>query len=297
MVKRMTLKLEMMRCFRTVAQHGSLAKAASELGRTPSAVSMMLSQFEEQLGAPLFEAQRKSRLSQLGLQVEALVIRQLDSFDGTVEMIEALARADQGFVRLSVTPSLAQTFLPGVLGQFKAHHPDVRLHLGDKDTCGVLADLRTGQADLGLASSAAITDFPTHRLFSDPFGVICRRDHPLARDWDSLTWADLSSEGFIANGLCDQIDDPDFALVREGARFYVRNTASLLGMVQAGMGYTLLPERALPEDLDTLVFLPLKDSDARRDVWLITQPEHLLSPAAQAMADCICEESNRLQAG
>lgn len=293
----MALKLEMLRCFRAVAQHGSLAKAASELGRTPSAVSMMLSQFEAHLGAPLFEATRKSKLSQLGQQVEVLVIRELERFEGTVEMIEALAHADMGLVRLSVTPSLGQTFLPGVLGTFRTQHPDVELHLSDKDTAAVLADIRSGQADIGLASSGEIPGFPAQRLFSDPFGVICRHDHPLARDWDSLTWVDLSSEGFIANGLCDQIDDPDFVLVREGARFYVRNTASLLGMVQTGIGYTLLPERALPESLDMLVFLPLKDSDARRDVWLITQPEHLISPAAQAMSDCICDEVTRLQIG
>ncbi|RFP90221.1 LysR family transcriptional regulator [Rhodobacteraceae bacterium 63075] len=291
----MAIKLEMLRCFRAVARHGSLAEAASALGRTPSAVSMMLSQFEEHLGAPLFEAQRKSRLSQLGQQVEALVIRQLDSFDGTLETIEALARADMGLVRLSVTPSLAQTILPGALGRFRARHPDVELHLTDTDTTGVHADMRSGQADLGLASSGAIAGFPAQRLFSDSFGVICRRDHPLARDWGRLTWADLSSDGFISNGLCDQIDDPDFARVRDGARYHVRNTASLLGIVQAGLGYTLLPERALPADIEALAFLPLKDSEARRDVWLITQPEHLVSPAARAMADCIREEVSELQ--
>ncbi|WP_254703064.1 LysR family transcriptional regulator [Roseovarius sp. THAF8] len=53
----------MLRCFLTVAERGNLADAAEALGRTPSAVSMMLRQFEDHIGAPLFEAGRKSRLT------------------------------------------------------------------------------------------------------------------------------------------------------------------------------------------------------------------------------------------
>ncbi|MEL6121714.1 MAG: LysR family transcriptional regulator, partial [Pseudomonadota bacterium] len=42
----MAIKIEMLRCFRAVADSGSLADAAEILGRTPSAISMMLRQFE-----------------------------------------------------------------------------------------------------------------------------------------------------------------------------------------------------------------------------------------------------------
>ena len=56
----------MLRCFATVARSGNLADAGDKLGRTPSAVSMMLKQFEEHLGAPLFESERKSKLTALG---------------------------------------------------------------------------------------------------------------------------------------------------------------------------------------------------------------------------------------
>ena len=54
----MALKLEMLRVFQTVAEQGSLSSAAAKLGRTPSAVSMMLSQLEEDIGDRLFESDR-----------------------------------------------------------------------------------------------------------------------------------------------------------------------------------------------------------------------------------------------
>ena len=67
----MAIKIEMLRCFRAVADHGSLAEAARTLVRTPSAVSMMLKQFEEHVGAALFESARKSRLTPLGELIHA----------------------------------------------------------------------------------------------------------------------------------------------------------------------------------------------------------------------------------
>src|SRR6056297_3082102 len=99
----------MLRCFRTVADHGSLSEAAAVLGRTPSAVSMMLKQFEDHIGAPLFETARKSRLTPLGELVLHEAGRGLSHFDRTLAAIEGLSRAERGHVRLAVTPSAAES--------------------------------------------------------------------------------------------------------------------------------------------------------------------------------------------
>ena len=80
----MAIKIEMLRCFAAVARSGNLADAAETLGRTPSAVSMMLKQFEEHLGAPLFESERKSRLSALGRFALDEAMRELDHFERTI---------------------------------------------------------------------------------------------------------------------------------------------------------------------------------------------------------------------
>ena len=64
------MRLELLKTFRIVAEQGSLARAADILGRTPSAISMSLSQLEAELGAPLFETDRKNRLTPLGERVQ-----------------------------------------------------------------------------------------------------------------------------------------------------------------------------------------------------------------------------------
>ena len=283
----MSIKIEMLRCFLAVAESGSLAEASGRLGRTPSAVSMMLKQFEDHIGAPLFETSRKSKLSPLGGQVLAEARRELAHFDRTVAMIEGLSKAEQGLVRLVATPSVAQMILPPVIRRFLDTHENVQIDLRDMDSQSVHHEMRAERADIGLAGIGPMSGVDALPLFRDPFGVVCRADHALSRDWDRLTWADLREVSYIANGLCDQIRDPDFRPIRAAAKLSVHNTASLLGVVREGIGVTVLPKLAVPPEFADLVFLPLLDSTAQREVWMLSQPAAMLTPAARALRDAL----------
>lgn len=285
----MAIKIEMLRTFRAVVQHGSLTNAAEALGRTPSAVSMMLRQFEENVGAPLFESGRKARLTSLGQMVDDIARREIEHFNRTVEAIEGLSRAQSGLVRLAVTPSLGQSLAPGVIAAFRRDHPGVRIELRDMTTAEIHAALRADAADIGLASDGPLPGFEGQVLLSDPFGVVCHSEHELARDWDRLTWSDLVGVEFIENGLCGQITDAAFGPVLAGARLVAPNTSSLLALVRAGMGTTVLPQLAVPPSDRSLAFLPLVDTSARREVWLLAQPEDALSPAASALHKSFAE--------
>ena len=67
----------------------------------------------------------------------------------------------------------------------------------------------------------------------------------------------------------------------------MRNTASILSMVRAGAGITILPQLAVLPDFLDLEFLPLSNTQTRREVWMLSQPSSALSPAAQALAEAI----------
>ena len=291
----MAIKIEMLRCFCAVVQHGSLNEAANQLGRTPSAVSMMLKQFEEHIGAALFETARKSRMTPLGDMVYNEARREIEHFGRTVAAIEGLSRAEQGQVRLAVTPSVATAILPEVIRHFRRNHPMVRIDMRDMDSASVQRELEAERADIGLASITAGPGFERKLLFSDPFGVVCAMDDPLAIRKDPVSWAQLAGRDFIANGLCRLIDDADFAPILESALMSVPNTASLLALVRAGVGLTLLPRRAVPLDDEGLVFLPLAGSDARRQLYLVSQPRRLMPPAARAFLRVLETETANLR--
>ncbi|MFU1476292.1 LysR family transcriptional regulator [Roseovarius sp. C7] len=279
----MAIKIEMLRCFRAVADHGSLADAAEKLGRTPSAVSMMLRQFEDHIGAPLFESARKSRLTPLGELIRAEAERELDHFERTVRSIESLSRAEHGNVRLSATPSVAQVILPPLLKAFMQEFPGVRVEISDTDSATIERDLAAGRADIALASIGPMQGFDRELVFTDAFGVVCPVDHPLAQNWSRLDWTSLTDHRFIANGLCQHIPDAGFQPILEASTLFVRNTASILSMVRAGAGISILPELSiLPEFLD-LEFLPLQDCEIRREVWMLSQPQMMQTPATRAL--------------
>ena len=283
----MAIKIEMLRCFHMVAEHGSLADAADALGRTPSAVSMMLKQFEDHIGAPLFESTRKSRLTPLGEMIYAEASRELAHFDRTVSAIEGLSRAEQGHVRLAVTPSVAQTVMPPVLEAYLKLHPGVTVEMIDTDSRSVHRELVSERADIGIASLPPIPGFERELAFTDAFGVVCPVEHPLTRHRQGIRWQHLEKTNFIANGLCSYIHDEAFVPILENARLMVRNTSSILSLVRAGVGVTLLPELAILPEYNDLEFLPLSESTARREVLIFTPPTAMLTPAARALVAAI----------
>ena len=283
----MAIKIEMLRCFRAVAESGSLADAAETLGRTPSAVSMMLRQFEDHIGAPLFETSRKSHLTPLGHLIRQEATRELAHFERTVAAIEGLARAEQGHVRLIATPSVVQVVMPPILRAFMADHPEVRIDLRDADSATIEEDLRQDRADIALASLGPVTGFQRRKFLSDGFGLVCTADHALSRapfDWDSLT-----KHRFIANGLCAHIEDDAFQPILTHATLTVHTTGSLLDLVRAGVGVTILPRLAVLPQNEDLTFLPINTIPASRDVYLFTPQTNLQTPATKSMVGAIMD--------
>jgi DNA-binding transcriptional LysR family regulator len=277
----LAIKIEMLRCFTMAAQHGSLALAAEALGRTPSAVSMMLKQFEDHIGSQLFETARKSRLTPIGELIYEEARREVAHFENSVSVIEGLSRSELGYLRLAVTPSVATAMLPAIIHRFCQMYPEVQIDIRDMDSAAIARDLERERADIGIGTLPKIDGMNRVQLFSDPFGVVCRADHALAQNWDHLSWHDMHEHVLITNGLCELITDPDFVPIFEKSRLMVRNTASLMGLVREGVGITVLPRLAVTGPQDNIVFLPLKDVTARRVVHLVSQPQNLLMPAAR----------------
>ncbi len=285
----MAIKIDMLRCFTMVATHGSLSEAADALGRTPSAVSMMLKQFEDHVGSALFETARKSRLTPVGELILAEARREVAHFENTVSVIEGLARSELGFLRLAVTPSVATTVLPPVIFRFAERHPKVQIDLRDMDSATIARELDLERADIGIGSFPVVEGMRRTELFSDAFGLVCRKDHPLVENWDQLDWRSIGDQTIIANGLCKQITDPDFAPILARSRLMVPNTASLLGLVRQGVGITVLPQLVVANLLDEFAFLPLADVTARRTVHLMSRPNNLLMPAAREFLNLVTE--------
>ena len=272
----MAIKIEMLRCFATVARTGNLAEAALRLGRTQSAVSMTLKQLEENLSQRLFESDRKNRLTTLGEQVLGLAQIQLKQFDYTIEAIETCARSPNGLIRIASIPSVAAQVFPSAIEALTARHPGLRVELRDTDTGQVLDALVRGQADIGIVSGRhALNDIRQATMFSDDYGLLCAPDHPLALQKQALTIDQISSAAFIRNRLLDLIETPAFQEAIAGSRIAVHNTMSLVAMVRTGTWVTVLPRSVVQFMSPDLAFRPIADLTDLREVSLLMREKPL----------------------
>jgi DNA-binding transcriptional LysR family regulator len=127
----------------------------------------------------------------------------------------------------------------------------------------------------------------------DPFGLVCRADHPLAAETGPVRWRELAGHTFLGlghdtgirplvqsvDGLPDNLRQPEVE---------VSNIATLEGMLIAGLGISVLPHLAMPDHhANDLVFRPLVEPELARDICLITRQGRSLSPAAESMRDMV----------
>ncbi len=278
----------MLRCFSVVAEAGNLADAAVRLGRTQPAVSMALKQFEERLGQRLFVSDRKSQLTPIGQQIFALAQTELRQFDDTVKAIQTAASAPKSLVRIAAVPSVAGLVFPSIVQRFKDLCPGTKIELRDADSQQVINALSRGTADIGIASANyELNGVQKTPLFTDRFGLICSRRHPLAQQPGPLKLGDIAAADYIKNDLCDMIDSQDFQFLTSQTDISVRNTLSLIAMVKSDRWVTILPKTVLHIAPSDLVFREVSDLSMQRQVHLFLREKSPFYEYAEKLAGLI----------
>ena len=281
------LKLMHLRCFAMVAETGSISAAAKRLHRSPSAISMTLSNLEAEFGRNLFESEGKSRLTPFGDYVLNIASDQLNRFDRAIDSIQAYANNGFGRVDIASVPSFAMHYLPSLLSTFSKQYPQITLAIRDDSSSHINQLITQGEIDVGIASPIRenTEQINYQSILTDPIGVVCSPEHHLAKLNRPLTWDDLQGEAFIANGTCNRIKDPDFRTIVDAAEMDVQNTTSILAMISANVGVTTLPQLAIPETRKDVVFLKTEYENLHRSIGILTPKDRSLSPASSAFVE------------
>jgi DNA-binding transcriptional LysR family regulator len=231
--------------FMAVAVAGSVTGAAARLGRTQSAVSVQLRQFEELLGARLFVRQaRGMRLTEAGERLVPAVRHALDA----LEALPATLRAPlDGQLRVALPDDYGTGPIQQVLSAFARRHPEVELVI----TCALSSDPRGGllrdEVDLAVA---ACPDVPLDAtLLAEEATVWAAQadfrpgDHPVlpvALFDRQCWWRDAASDALDRAGRAWRV-----AVTSE-------STASIKGAISAGLAVGALAASALEPDMRTL---------------------------------------------
>ena len=291
----MLFKLEMLRVFRVVAEKGTLSAAAQVLDRTPSAISMMLTQFEDHVGAALFETDRKNRLTPLGQLVLEESRRATDVFDRSAEALRRHALSTAGIVRLAVVPSATVSLLPTVIEAFRSSRPDVRIEISDVDSAAVRRRVQIDEADIGILSARPGDSSEGTAILTDDLGIVCAEDGPVHQAHMTAggpsDWGLLAQEPLIANPLCGLVEDPSVQSLLTASPLTARNTPAILSFVRRGLGASILPFDAVKSQPVGVEFFVPTNPLCRRELRKIRQDIPNRSPAVEAFWSLLTEQA------
>ncbi len=245
------VSLKQLRYLDLLASAGHFGRAAERAGVTQPALSMQIVGLERELGAPLVERMASgARLTQFGAEVAARGARIL----AAVRDLEALAQARgevlSGPFRLGIIPSVAPFLLPRLLDIAAVRFPALRISVRETITTVLVDELVGGDLDAVVASLPLNSDeleeapaFDDAFLLAAPSGTRHALQSPALAELISADELLLLEDGHCirdqALAVCHAIDP------RRLRSFGATSFSTLLQLVAAGHGITLLPELAV----------------------------------------------------
>lgn len=235
-----------------VAELGGFRRAAEACGVSQPSLSAQVAHVEASLGVQIFERGRRGvRVAAAGVPIveraRAVLLAARDLSDAARQQADPM----RGTVRIGVIPTVCPYLLPEVARPLKRRLPDLHIIWSEDKSAPLLAQLGEARLDAAiLAKDGRLAHLQHAPLGDDPFVIAAPRDHPLVKRTtrapaDAL---DGTSVYLLEDGHCfrDQALALCGASGAQEADLRATGLSTLVQMVAAGNGVTLLPRMAVP---------------------------------------------------
>jgi LysR family hydrogen peroxide-inducible transcriptional activator len=254
-----------------IAETGSFSRAAEHCHVTQPSLSQQVLKLEEDLGAKLFDRLGRSvRLTDAGRAFLPHARSILHQMEAARAGVADKSKDVRGGVAAGVIPTIAPYLMPSYAARFMKQYPEARLRIVEETTPVLVESLRNLSIDLAvLALPLRHKEFDLFPLRAEPLFAVLPKDHPRASA-KSLALKDLRGESFVMlrDGHCFRglsIAACARARVTPRIAFESDQFSSLLGMVAAGVGVTLVPEMAIDRSVECR-YVRLNDARAARTI-------------------------------
>lgn len=291
----MNVTLDQLQAFVTVARLGSFTRAAKTLHLSQPAVSTQIRNLEDVLGARLFDRNTRSvALAPVGKELAPTLERILRDIDALATGARERATTPHGIVSVAALPSISSGLLPVAIAQFKDRFAGVSVRLKDAVADRVLAMVKAGDVDLGIATAIrADPEIEVTPLMADRMSVVFRPGHPLEHK-HRIALDDLRPYPLILTDRQSSVRTiVDRAFEATGAlpspAYEVTYMSTAIALVKAGLGIAILPSSAALEgkQLSRLKSRPIQDESLTRNIGVIRKTGRSLSPAAERFAEAL----------
>ncbi|HEY7298053.1 MAG TPA: LysR substrate-binding domain-containing protein [Xanthobacteraceae bacterium] len=293
--------LRQLRYFDALAAHSHFGRAAAACAISQPALSMQIKDMEEALGAVLIErGARQVRLTKFGEEAASRVRDILRSVDELGDFARASRDRLAGRLRIGMIPTIAPYLLPAVIANLAEKHPELDVHVREALTSKLIQELAEGRLDTAIValpvSEPSLAEVP---LFAENFLLVRRGEDegtpvPSSEQLREMRLL-LLEEGHCfrdqALSFCNMQSSPPRELLDASS------LSTLVQMVGAGMGVTLIPEMAVPVEMRSasVSLARFEDPQPSRIIGMIWRKTSPLAAQLLALSQVVCRSAEALR--
>ncbi|GII96535.1 LysR family transcriptional regulator [Sinosporangium siamense] len=262
---RLGFDLRILETFVVVGRELSYRRAAEILYVSQPAVSQQIKKLERQLGFTLLDRSSSGvRLTAEGTELLRAAERALGDLRDTLRPIQMALRPSESRIRIGYITTWARTEIPKLMAMVERDSPELKVVLESYVFDDLLHAIRNQMIDLAIFHLPDVLDLDTSALHLMRVGstqrfVAVRADHPLAAR-ESVDLTELAGQAWVgATGL--YAENFVALCVKHGFTPNIvvsaANAETMLGLVRAGLGVTVVPNQ--PPGWDDLAFVPIED--------------------------------------
>jgi DNA-binding transcriptional LysR family regulator len=290
------LKLQDLNILMTVAQAGSMGKAAERLNSSQPSVSRSITELEHSLGVTLFDRHRRGiEPTEHGRALLNCGGAVFDELRQGIQNIEFLSDPAAGEVRVGCNPFLAVSFVSVVVNLLSQTHPRIVFRLVTAPSESLLRELGERNVDLLIIRKLgplADKRMSFQNLFDDSYVIAAGAQSALARR-RRLTFAELAGESWVLPPPDTVIGAVAQEAFRTHALGYPRTAVVAtplelrISLLAKGNFLTILPASALqlPTRRPEIKALPLELPIARVPNGIVTMTNRALTPVARSFVE------------
>lgn len=294
------MDLKLFRSFLAVADTLSFSRAAERLHVSQPALSKQIQMLEEELGASLFDRNRRSvSLTAVGKDILGDAEKLLTEIDELKYRVSILSKGNTGTLRIGFVVSATPEVIPKMTLAFRKIFPDGSLQLKNIPTVQQVDELRSGRIDLGVIRLPLHEqDIEVFTLASEPFVLVLPKQHPLRHN-ETVTVRDFKQEAFIAyaerlapgffqhwTSICRKAGFTP-RIIQE-----VAEMETALALVSAGIGVAIVPQGVAMKYRRAVSVVPLRGEKLRSEIGLALLKVNA-SPLAHRLAKGIGHPGSR----
>ena len=259
------MELRHLRYYVAVAEELHFHRAADRLHISQPPLSQQIRALERELGVVLLERNRRSvAMTAAGTAFLRDAREILAAVDAATETVRSVARGEAGRLAVGFVGSAMHGALPGILRAHRRAYAQVQLVLTELPTAGQLEALMSGRIDVGVIRPPVREPGLTFEtIHTEPFVVALPEDHALAAR-DEVALAELVAEPFVllarreAPGLYESLGQAMAdAGGMPGAVQEVREMQTVVGLVAAGLGVSLVPASVGADEHRGVAYRPI----------------------------------------